>query len=166
MSDEENEAYAAEADYFEEDEDIEEELEEEEEEEDKDIEVEEDDWQPVVQKINEQDRNHRIRKIVPPDQRQSSHILRFSEMVELIGIRISQIEQGSPVFTDYIGLDNAIDIAKKELLDRQNPLTLLRTMRSSETEIEIEKFDVNTMTFPISEREILSLTVEQIKQYK
>src|ERR1700678_945535 len=124
MTDEtiDEEAYEAEADYFEEDEEYDDEVEDEEE----DAEAEEDEepeidyeaeidaheLQPVVQKINELDNNHRIIKIRPKVQYQSSHIIQFSEMVEAIGIRVSQIEMGSPIFTDVSGYTSSIDMAK------------------------------------------------------
>lgn len=109
---------------------------------------EEESWQPIVQKINENDRNHRIIRVVAPELRRSSNIIQFPEMVEAIGIRISQIEQGSKIFTDYAGIDNVIDIARKEFFDRKNPLTLVRPMRMTETEIWVEKFEVRDMIFP------------------
>lgn len=168
MSDTEaQEAYESESDYFEEDEEGIEEVEEEEAEEDKDddiIEIEEAEAivKPVLQKLNDPDRNHRVIKVVPDSERRSSHILQFSEMVEAIGIRATQIESGSPIFVDHFGLDDPIKIAKMELLKKCSPLKLRRKMRVDANSIMIEKFDINEMTLPISEKEILDITKKEM----
>lgn len=103
------------------------------------------------EKLNEKDKNHIIYKIIPKDKRRSSNIIQFSEMVEAIGIRISQIEMGSPVFTDTTGLNNVFDMAKKEFFDRKNPLIIERKMKESSNIVEIEEWPVREMTFPITE---------------
>jgi hypothetical protein len=173
MDEEAEEAYEAEADYFEEDEEYEEEIEEEEEEEEEvgseyESELEEEEkkakFHPVIQKINELDKNHRIIRVRAPENYLSSHIIQFSEMVEAIGIRISQIEMGAPVFTDVSGYTSVIDMAKKEFIDRQNPFLLVREMRVGEAEVEVEEWKVREMSFPIIDKEILALTEKQITE--
>src|SRR5690348_13148976 len=76
---------------------------------------------------------HKIIRIVPDDQRITSEIIQLPEMVEAIGIRCSEIENGSPIFTDYEGLSNPIDIATKEFYDRKSPLKIQRQVNYEET---------------------------------
>lgn len=166
MSDTEaEEEYETESDYFPENEAESEEIEEEDETEDLDeedeIENDVDDIvdnveepkkekkEIIIKKINEKDKNHIIIKIIPKHERKSSHIIQFSEMVESIGIRISQIDFGSPVFTDVTGLTNSTDMAKKEFFDRKNPLIIERKMKVSDEVIEVEEWAVREMTFPV-----------------
>lgn len=115
----------------------------------------------VINKINEQDHHHRIIKIVPPDERVTSNIIQWTEMVEAIGQRISQIEQGAPIFTDVTGLNNPIDMAKKEFVDRMSPLILVRPLRKDPDIWVVEKWKVREMTFPITVREISKITERQ-----
>lgn len=112
----------------------------------------------IVSKIGKGDEHHRIIEIVPPDQRITSEIIQLSEMVEAVGIRISQIEQGSPVFTDVTGLNNPIDQAKKELFDRCSPLILSRALIKEPSYWLVEEWKVREMTFPITTREISKIT--------
>lgn len=176
MDDEAEEAYISEADYYEEDEEYEDEIEEEEDDEEKEEleeepeidyeaeieEAKEEIYHPIIQKINETDNNHRIIKIRPKDQYRSSHIIHFPEMVEAIGIRVTQIEHGAPILTDVSGYTSPISMAKKEFIDRQNPLILNREMKVEDNEIEVEEWPVREMTFPISDKEILDISETQI----
>ena len=174
MDEEAEEAYEAEANYFEEDEEYDEEIEEEEEEEgeeepeiDYDAEIEEGieiEKNLVIQKINELDHNHLLENVNPDQKRWSSHIIQIPELTEAIGIRISQIERGAPVFTDVTGLHSPIEMAKKEFIDRQNPLILCRAMESKNGEMLTDEWKVREMTFPISDKEILSITDTHINQ--
>jgi hypothetical protein len=170
-------AYEEEADFYEEDEENLSEIEEEESDEENENEDPEAEYQdeeleideleqkyPPIQKIDENDKNHRMIKVIPDDQKVSSHIIQYSEMVEAIGIRISQIENGSPILTDYSGYKNSIDIAKKEFIDRKNPLILTRELKRKENLIEVERWKVREMTFPVSDREILDLTQIEVNK--
>ena len=103
---------------------------------------------------------HKIIRIIPDDQRITSEIIQLPEMVEAIGIRCSEIENGSPIFTDYEGLSNPIDIATKEFYDRKSPLKITRQINYEEIGktpttiiITVEEFKVREMTFPIIDRE-------------
>ena len=175
MDEEAEEFYESEADYYEEDEEFDEEVEDEDDEIDKedeedaeidyDAEIEEIDeskHHPVIQNINEFDENHKITKIRPYDTYLSSHIIQYPEMVEAIGIRLSQIENGSPVFTDVSGYTSPIDMAKKEFIDRKSPWILERAMKRSGSEDEVEQWKVREMTFPLTNKEILAITERQI----
>lgn len=187
MDDEAELEYGSEADYYEEDEELDEELDEEKEEGEKedleepdvfvadnefDIDAldEKDHYQSVIiQKLNEVDKNHKIINIVPDHKRKTSNIIQFLEMANAIGIRISQIEEGSPIFTDTTGLTSPIEMAKKEFIDRQNPLILRREIKGIDNtklplQCYVEHWKVREMTFPVSDREILSITKSQINE--
>jgi hypothetical protein len=123
--------------------------------------------QKELQKIimsNVKDRNHKIIKIVPNDKRISSNYIQRPEMTEAIGTRVSQIEQGSPVFTDVSGYTDPILMAKKEFVDRRNPLILERAMYDTPTESIVEHWLVREMTFPVTNREIMMISREQLSK--
>lgn len=117
----------------------------------------------LLEKITKPDSNHLTYIKIPKNERKTSHILHHTEYVEAIGIRITQIEQGAPVFTDVVGLNNASDIARKEFFDRQSPLKLTREVKREGNNVYIEKWKVREMTFPVLEKE-LSLTTKQMDQ--
>ncbi len=119
----------------------------------------------AINKINEKDTNHRIIKIIPNDQRTTSEIIQWPEMVEAIGIRTSQIEQGAPIWTDVAGLSSPIERAKKEFVDRQSPLMLIRTIKKDIDECLVEEWRVREMTFPITTREIMKITDKQVVEF-
>ncbi len=150
-------------DYFEEEEEIDEELEEEEEEEEV-IEqayeeaIEEPHESTILKKIDENDQNHRIIEIRPADKNITSNIICYSEMVEAIAARASQIENGSRIFTEVDGLISPIDIATKEFFDRKNPFILERVIKKTSTSIVVEQWKVREMTFPITDAEISQLS--------
>jgi DNA-directed RNA polymerase subunit K/omega len=104
------------------------------------------------------DRNHKIIKIVPADERISSNRIQRPEMTEAIGIRASQIERGSPVFTDVTGYTDPILMARKEFVDRKNPLILERALHDTPTEAIVEHWVVRDMTFPITNREMMMIS--------
>lgn len=107
------------------------------------------------------DRNHKKIIIVHDDDRQTSNIIQRPEMTEAIGIRASQIERGSPVFTDVTGYTDPILMAKKEFVDRANPLIVERALRDSPTEALVEQWKVREMTFPITSRESMTIATDQ-----
>lgn len=100
---------------------------------------------PVIAQILKKDDNHRVIHIIPDNERTTSHILQHFEKTEAIGIRISQIEDGSPVFTDVTGLTSPIDMAHKEFNDGKNPLILQREVRRTEFESWVELWKVREM---------------------
>lgn len=88
--------------------------------------------------------------VVPDDERTTSQQIQRYEMVEAIGIRATQIEQGAPVLTDVEGLTDPITMAKKEFFDRRNPLTLTRSKINNRQQRFklVEEWKVREMTFP------------------
>ncbi|MEM3062537.1 MAG: hypothetical protein QW303_03185 [Nitrososphaerota archaeon] len=108
------------------------------------------------------DSEHRIIRVVKPEDRVTSHFISESEFVEAIGIRAVQIEKGSPVFTDVSGLDNPIAQARKEFFDRKSPLLLHRKIAEMPDEIIVEEWKVREMSFPFI-RDI-DLTNKQIQE--
>jgi DNA-directed RNA polymerase subunit K/omega len=108
------------------------------------------------------DEHHTIMYIIPDDERISSHIMTLDEMTEAVGSRASEIEKGSPVFTDVEGFTCPIKQAKKELLDRRSPYKLMRIMRQDKEGKYVEFWDVNEMTLPRSRQEIIMLTNKQM----
>jgi DNA-directed RNA polymerase subunit K/omega len=121
---------------------------------------------PEVFKLHPEDQNHRLVVVIKDDQRMTSNIIQLPELVEAVGIRASQIEQGSEVFTDVTGLTDPVAQAKKEFIDRRNPLILERGVKKTKGAIYVEWWKVRDMTFPILTREIQSLTIKQRAELK
>jgi|JI8StandDraft_1071087.scaffolds.fasta_scaffold526443_1 DNA-directed RNA polymerase subunit K/omega len=93
--------------------------------------------------------NRRILQVVPRDERVTSEIIQLTELVEAIGIRTTEIERGSPVFTDYDSLSDPIAIARKEFYDRKSPLILQRQIGIDKNGIvHVEEWPVREMTYP------------------
>ena len=95
------------------------------------------------------DKSHKISYIVADDDRITSDYIQLHEMTEAIGIRASQIENGSPVLIDTSNLRIAdpITLATLEFYKRKSPLILKRVVRESDTEEYIEKWKVREMKF-------------------
>ena len=91
---------------------------------------------------------HRKINITPPNMRITSEIMTLFEFSEVIGIRATQIEKGSPVFVDLTGLTDPRDMATKELLQRRCPLKIVRKINAHEQ----EEWSCNEMGFPIAKR--------------
>lgn len=66
------------------------------------------------------------------------------EKTRVIGQRATQISKGAPPLVDITGLDDAISIAEKELLEKKMPLKVKRFYPNGETK-----------EFKVSEMEIL-----------
>jgi len=115
--------------------------------------------------INEEDENHRIIRIVRKDRRITSEIIQYPEMVEAIGIRASQIENGAPIFTDVSGYRDPVEMAKKEFIDRANPLKVQRCLKKTATYSIVEIWKVRKMTFPVTNREIQDITTKKITEF-
>lgn len=114
--------------------------------------------------IDEKDDNHKIIRVIADSDRITSEIIQLNEMAEAIGIRISQIENGAPILTDVSGYKSPIEMAKKEFIDRQNPLIVQRRLQTFPTEDLVEHWKVRDMVFPITNREIFALTTKQISE--
>lgn len=98
------------------------------------------------------DGDHVTIVIVSNDDRKTSDVICDSEYTEAIGIRASQIERGSPVFTDVTGIRDPIIQAKKEFYDRASPLVLERVIEKRGNVWRAEHWKVREMTFPIRDR--------------
>lgn len=91
--------------------------------------------------------------IIDPDKRKTSHILSRHEMTEIVGIRATQIAQTGICMVDIGDIDDAIVLAKKELMARRCPLMIEREVgerrdkATGRTQIFVERWSPNTMTF-------------------
>lgn len=79
-----------------------------------------------------------------PDDRVTSEVMTRFELCEIVSIRAKQLEKGHKVFTDIGELTNPIDIAKKEVVDKKCPLSIVRMI----TDKVAEKWQVNEMAIP------------------
>ena len=68
--------------------------------------------------------------VIDAANRITSEIMTKFEYTQIIATRAKQIEQGARCYTDVVGLDNPIAMAKKELRDHQCPLTVVRILYS------------------------------------
>lgn len=111
-------------------------------------EEEEEEFDTAFDQKSEEDLNnsdyYRKIKIVDPGERITSDIMSLYEYSEVIGIRTLQIEKGSFIFTDVSFLNDARDMAIKELFDRKCPLIVIRQI----SEFEQEHWKCNEMGFP------------------
>jgi DNA-directed RNA polymerase subunit K/omega len=75
---------------------------------------------------NDYDQESKIQIIVKPEERITSNRLTIYELIELIGIRATQISQGSQIFTNVENILDPLDMAKKEIWDNKCPLSIKR----------------------------------------
>jgi DNA-directed RNA polymerase I, II, and III subunit RPABC2 len=87
-------------------------------------------------------------RVVPDNMRITSDIMTLFEFSEVVGIRTSQIEKGSHVFTDVTLLHTPHEMAIKELFDRKSPLKIIRRI----SVLEQEEWKCNDMGFPFDIR--------------
>lgn len=92
----------------------------------------------------DKDDESRIQFIVKNANRITSNILTIYELTELIGVRGTQISQGSPIFTDVTGITDPMNMAKKEILDNKCPLSIKRYIGLDKYEL----WDPNIMIKP------------------
>jgi hypothetical protein len=111
-------------------------------------EEEDDDFDDDLEDVPPVEKDIFTEYIIPDDDRKTSPIMTISEMVEAVGIRISQIEGGSVVFTEYGQLSSAKEIAYKELIDRKNPLIISRTVKEEKNKRYVEHWKVREMVYP------------------
>lgn len=93
---------------------------------------------------NDLDNDSKIQYIVNSEERITSNIITIYEITELIGVRSTQISQGSPIFTEVKNITNPIEMAKKEILDNKCPLYIKRHIGLDKYEL----WDPNTMIKP------------------
>ena len=93
---------------------------------------------------NELDNESKIQFIIKSDDKITSNVLTIYEMTELIGIRATQIAQGSPIFIDIKYISDPIEMAKKELINNKCPLYVKRYIGLDRYEL----WDPNIMIKP------------------
>ena len=93
---------------------------------------------------NELENESKIQFIIKNDNKLTSNILTIYEITELIGIRATQISQGSPVFIDIEYLSDPIEMAKKEIINNKCPLYIKRYIGLDRYEL----WDPNIMIKP------------------
>ncbi len=82
--------------------------------------------------------------IMDPTNRITKEYMSKFEYAEVLSIRSKQIENGGDAFTDVSNLSDPIEIAKKEILDKKCPISILRHL----TDDIVEKWDVNELSIP------------------
>ena len=108
------------------------------------------------QKTEEPSRQiHKDIVIVDPMKRRTSDVMTMFELTEAVSIRATQLASRPISTTDISGLDNPINMAKKEIADGKCPLVLRRVVgvefdKKNNRMIEyIECWNVNTMAKPV-----------------
>lgn len=91
--------------------------------------------------------------VIPAAERLMSDQLNKYEIAEIINIRTYQISKDGIAFCNIDGLDNAVDISKRELMRRQCPLMVRReagrklSPDGKRVLIYVEDWDPNEMIF-------------------
>jgi DNA-directed RNA polymerase subunit K/omega len=114
--------------------------------------------------IDLNDEHHCTLFIVPDNERTTSQIMTLEEYTEAVGIRATEIENGTPVFTDVSGMICPIEMAKKEILDGKSPYKLIREMSAKKGSKTVEIWKINDMTLPITRRENRQITKNRISE--
>lgn len=114
--------------------------------------------------IDLNDEHHCTLFIVPDNERTTSQIMTLEEYTEAVGIRATEIENGTPVFTDVSGMTCPIEMAKKEILDGKSPYKLIREMSAKKGSKTVEIWKINDMTLPITRRENRQITKNRISE--
>lgn len=81
---------------------------------------------------------------VLPEDRITSEVMTKFEYCEVISIRAKQIENGGQPFTSVGELTDPIDIAKKEIADKECRLDIIRGI----TDVLFERWHVNELAIP------------------
>jgi DNA-directed RNA polymerase subunit K/omega len=84
---------------------------------------------------NDLDNDSIFEYIVKSEDKITSNILTIYEMTELISIRATQISNGSYIFTDISGINDPMEMAKKEIIDNRCPLYVKRYIGLSKYEL-------------------------------
>lgn len=90
------------------------------------------------------DNDSKIQIIIKNEDKITSNILTIYEVTELIGIRATQISNGSPTFTDMEDCNDPIEMAKLELINNKFPLYIKRYIGLDKYEL----WDPNIMVKP------------------
>ena len=95
--------------------------------------------------------NSVLKKIIIDDaDRITSNFITKYEITRAITYRITQIERGSKYFTDIGNINNAAQIAKKEIIDRKSPIIIEREINfDKQNNISYcERWKINEMAYP------------------
>jgi DNA-directed RNA polymerase subunit K/omega len=104
---------------------------------DEDDEIDEDSNYDNIAIIDDADDNDNstYEHMIAPEDRITSQYMYNYEFVKLVGIRATQISQGSRVFCKVDNLTDPLKIAEKELYDNKCPLSIKRYIRPGVYEI-------------------------------
>lgn len=93
----------------------------------------------------------RIEIYAPPkEEYKTSNVLSAFEMAEIVGIRSAQIAKNRICLVDVADLNDAVSMAKRELMMRKCPLTLRRYCGKIDGKIIYEYWNPNEMVFAVS----------------
>jgi len=79
-----------------------------------------------------------------PEDRRTSEVMTKFELCEVISIRAKQLEKSNKVFTDVGDITDPLEMAKKEIIDKKCPLSIVRML----TDKIAEKWHVNELAIP------------------
>jgi DNA-directed RNA polymerase I, II, and III subunit RPABC2 len=85
---------------------------------------------------------------VNPENRITSEVMTKFEYCQVIGIRAKQLEDYDNPFTDVGDISDPIEMAKKEIMDKKCPLSIIRVRTTNGTTTIAEKWQVNEMAIP------------------
>lgn len=115
------------------------------------LDIDEEDDQDMIygplRPLKMRDGDHINIVVVPNVDRITSNFISLPEFTEATGIRASQIERGSHIFTDVTGMADPIKMAHKEFRDRKNPLILERVIETNGNIVYVEHWKVRDMTY-------------------
>lgn len=108
-------------------------------------EIEDDD--DVNDALTEIEMNNIVEEIfVEPNDRITSNIITEFEFSKIIGIRATQIQDGSKIYVDIGNLTNPIEIARKEIFNNKCPLSIKRFIGIYDNKKLFEVWNVNELT--------------------
>lgn len=88
--------------------------------------------------------------VLPKEEYKTSNVLSAFEMTEIINIRSAQIAKTNICMVGMGNLDNAIEIAKRELMERKCPLVLQRLCGVVDEKLVYEYWNPNEMVFSLN----------------
>ena len=122
------------------DNEIEEDMEYEEDVEHEEDEEEEEEDEEEVENIEESDdedeliNNNLELLVVKPENHISSNIMTSYEFARVLGDRARHIENGAPPYIDTKNMTSSIEIAYNEILQKKNPMTIIRKIGNNKVE--------------------------------
>lgn len=87
----------------------------------------------------------KISKLIPRNERKTSHIMTIYEKTRLLGIRTQQIDMGcEPLIDTSKGFTESLQIAEQELKEKKMPLIIRRFLPNG----DYEDWEVDEMVIP------------------